>query len=120
MSTKPPSITEEFDTPKLKALRDKAKKKEQEKQKTLREIARIESKERDKRTKLKEHQQFILGGDLRKRTDEEQDYKGIPFQEIMDFMITNLERDQDRKAFGLKPLPKNQNSPSKEMKKATA
>ncbi len=110
MSTKPP-------TDRITKLREQLQKKEQERQKVLREIARIETRDRKARRKKEDKQKYILGGDLQRRAEEDP-----KLQTLIDQIIKDLTRDQDRKAFDLEPLPQtanNENSPSHAMKKAT-
>ena len=76
---------------------------------------------KDKETAKEEHQKFCLGGDVKKRAREGQSLPKVQtFQELMDYMIQDLTRPQDRRAFDLEPLPKSKSSPAKDMKKATA
>jgi len=120
MSTKQKPIPEEFQTAHLKKLYAQQQKKEQENNSLQLKINKAQSKAREAIETKFNQQKYVLGGDLKKRANEEQSYKGIPFQEIMDYMIENLQRDQDRKNFDLEPLPKKETSPAEDMKKATA
>jgi len=85
----------------LSKLRQQLEKKTQERNRVLRELALVQR--RDKKALRKKHdkQKYILGGDILKRAEE--DHK---LQTLVDQMIKDLTREQDRKAFDLEPIPK--------------
>jgi len=117
MSTKQKPIPEEHHTPHLKKLMAQANKKEQEQNALQLKINKALTKAKEARRAKFDRQKYALGGDLFRRADEGLEFQGVKFQDIMDYMIRELTRDQDRKAFDLEPFTKKESSPAKAMKK---